>query len=278
MKRITLLAFTAMMALSIAGCSNGDKEQTASQPAAESQQQISPEASATEVEKDQPAGEAVAEAVETGEGELGTEPPASSEIRLAQAAPTPLATRFIEGKHYKLINPAQPTSSAPDQVEVAEFFMYTCPHCYNFEPYVQSYLARKPAYVNFVRIPVIFDKTAELHARAFYTEEVLGILDKTHSAMFKEIHVNRNLMSSEDAIVDFFISQGIDGPEFRKAFRSFPVDTKMRQGATTARRFQITGVPTIVVNGKYVTGGSMAGSYETLLDIIDELVMIEHTR
>jgi thiol:disulfide interchange protein DsbA len=279
MNRITLLGLFAAIALATAACSKNDQEQVASTPATESAQADKTDAAGTpDAQADQPAAEPVAEAVEAGEGELGAEPQASSEIRLAQAAPTPLATRFVEGKHYKLINPAQPTSSPPDQVEVAEFFMYTCPHCYNFEPYVQAYLARKPAYVNFVRVPVIFNPTAELHARAYYAEEVMDILDKTHNAMFKEIHVKHDMLGSEDAIVDFFISQGIDGPEFRKTFRSFPVETKLRQGATMARRFQITGVPTVVVNGKYVTGGSMAGSYETLMEVIDELVMIEHTR
>ncbi|MCJ7558672.1 MAG: DsbA family protein [Gammaproteobacteria bacterium] len=275
MKRISPLALILLMTL-IAGCSKNDKEQVASQPAADAQQ-ASTELATAPAEAAQVVAEPVAEAVEAGEGELGSEPQASTEIRLAQASPTPLVTRFVAGKHYTLINPAQPTSSAPDQVEVAEFFYYTCPHCYNFEPFVQTYLARKPAYVNFVRVPAVFNQGLELYARAYYTAEAMGILDKTHGAMFKEIHVKRNMMTTENAIVDFYISQGVDGVIFRKTFNSFAVDTKLRQGATMAQRFKISGVPTVIVNGKYVTGGSLAGSYETLLEIIDELVMIEHT-
>lgn len=276
MKRISPLALILLLVLA-AGCSKSDPEQVASQPAAETQA-VSEESATAPAEAAQAVAEPVADAVEAGEGELGAEPQASSEIRLAQATPTPLATRFVAGKHYTLINPAQPTSSAPDQVEVAEFFMYTCPHCYTFEPHVQRYLANKPAYVNFVRVPVVFNQGAELHARAFYTAETMGVLDKTHGPMFKEIHVNRNMLGNEGAIIDLFVSLGVDEPTFRKTFSSFAVDTKMRQGATMARRFQISSVPNIVVNGKYMTGGSMAGSYETLLEIIDELVMIEHTR
>jgi len=276
MKRNSLFALMLFVALAT-GCSRSDKEQAASQPAAEAQPAPTEQATApTEVA--QAVAEPVTEAVEAGEGELGSEPQASTEIRLAQETPSPLVTRFVAGKHYTLINPAQPTSSAPDQVEVAEFFMYSCPHCYNFEPHIQQYLASKPAYVNFLRVPVVFNQAAELHARAFYTAEAMGILDKTHGPMFKEIHVNRNMLGSENAIVDLFISLGVDGPKFRETFNSFAVDTKMRQGATMARRFQITSVPNIVINGKYMTSGSMAGSYETLLEIIDELVMIEHSR
>ena len=274
MKRISLLALILLVALAT-GCSKSDPEQVASQPAAEAQSaSTEPAIAPAEVAVAEP----VAEAVEAGEGELGSEPQASTEIRLAQATPTPMTTRFVAGKHYTLINPAQPTVSAPDQVEVTEFFYYTCPHCYNFEPFVQTYLARKPAYVNFVRVPAVFNPGLELYARAYYAAEAMGILEKTHGAMFKEIHVKRNMMTTEDAIVDFYISLGVDGVEFRKTFNSFAVDTKLRQGATMARRFKITGVPTVVVNGKYMTGGSLAGSYETLLEIIDELVMIEHTR
>ncbi len=134
MKRISLLALILLVALAT-GCSKSDPEQVASQPAAEAQSASTEPATApAEVAVAEP----VAEAVEAGEGELGSEPQAGTEIRLAQAAPTPLATRFVAGKHYTLINPVQPTSSAPDQVEVAEFFMYTCPHCYTFEPHVQK--------------------------------------------------------------------------------------------------------------------------------------------
>lgn len=276
MKHISPLALILLLALAM-GCSKSDQEQVASQPASEAQE-ASTETTTAPAEAAQAVAEPVAEAVEAGEGELGSEPQASKEISLAAATPTPLATRFVAGKHYTLINPAQPTSSAPDQVEVAEFFMYTCPHCYNFEPYIQQYLANKPAYVNFVQVPVVFNQGAELHARAFYTAETMGVLDKTHGPMFKEIHVSRNMLGSENAIVDLFISLGVDGPAFRKTFNSFAVDTKMRQGATMARRFQISSVPNVVINGKYMTSGSMAGSYETLLEIIDELVMIEHTR
>jgi thiol:disulfide interchange protein DsbA len=124
----------------------------------------------------------------------------------------------------------------------------------------------------------VFNQVAQLHARAFYTAEVMGILETTHYPMFKAIHVDRNMLASEEAIISLLTPLGVDEAEFRKNFNSFAVDTKMRQGATMARRFQISSVPNVIVNGKYLTGGAMAGSYETLLEIIDELVMIERTR
>lgn len=276
MQRLILTAVSVALLL-IAGCSKNDTDTPASAPAAAEEQAPAPEANAP-VEAEKAVAEAVEEAVESGEGEATPEPQASNEIRLAQSAPAPLATKFVAGKHYTLLNPAQPTSSAPGQIEVAEFFMYTCPHCYTFEPHVQTYLANKPSDVNFIRVPVVFNQVAQLHARAFYTAEVMGILETTHYPMFKAIHVDRNMLASEGAIISLLTSLGVDEAEFRKNFNSFAVDTKMRQGATMARRFQISSVPNVIVNGKYLTGGAMAGSYETLLEIIDELVMIERSR
>jgi len=272
-----ILSAVSVVLLLAAGCSQSDTDQPTAQPAATEQQAPAKEVIAP-VETEKAVAEAVEDAVESGEGETAPEPQASNEIRLAQATPAPLATKFVAGKHYTLLNPAQPTSSAPDQIEVAEFFMYTCKYCYNFEPFVQTYLAKKPSDVNFIRVPVVFNQAAQLHARTFYTAEVMGILETTHYPMFKAIHVDRNMLASEEAVISLLTPLGVDEAEFRKNFNSFAVDTKMRQGATMARRFEISSVPNVIVNGKYLTGGAMAGSYETLLEIIDELVMIERTR
>jgi thiol:disulfide interchange protein DsbA len=280
MKRIALIAWIAIAPL--VACSADNTEPLSTQDAAPSQQQSQP--TGPQEELTTPAARTASTekepaAVEAGEGEGAAEPQASGEIKLAQATPVPapLRTQFTAGRHYQLVNPAQPTSSPPDQIEVAEFFMYTCPHCYSFEPYVQNYLASKPADVNFVRIPVMFNEVAQLHARAYYTAEILGVLDKTHMPMFQEIHVKRNMLASEEQLAAFFERFGVDQATFRKTFNSFAVETKLKQGATAARRFQINSVPNVVVNGKYITGGSMAGSLENLVAIIEELTMIERT-
>jgi len=275
MKRIVLLAWIALVPL--VACSADNTEPAADQAPAQQpvaqREAAAPDAGTAAVPAEQPA------AVEAGEGEAAGEAQASGEIRLAQATPTPapLRTRFTAGRHYQLINPAQPTMSPPDKIEVAEFFMYTCPHCYSFEPHVQNYLSTLPADVSFVRVPVLFNEVAKLHARAYYTAEILGVLDKTHVPMFEEIHGKRNMLASEQELAAFFQRFGVSREDFGKTFNSFAVETKLKQSATNARRFQINSVPNVVVNGKYVTGGSMAGSFENLLAIIDELVMIERS-
>lgn len=280
MKRIALMTWIVIAPL--VACSADNTDPSSAQDSAATQQAGEPA-----VLQEQPVNAAgqlagtgeEAAAVEAGEGESAAEPQASGEIKLAQATPVPapLRTQFTAGRHYQLVNPAQPTGSPPDQIEVAEFFMYTCHHCYSFEPYAQNYVANKPADVNFVRIPVMFNEVAQLHARAYYTAEILGVLDKTHLPMFQEIHVKHNMLASEDQLAAFFQRFGVDQAVFRKTFNSFAVETKLKQGATAARRFQINSVPNVVVNGKYITGGSMAGSLENLVAIIEELTMIERT-
>jgi thiol:disulfide interchange protein DsbA len=225
-----------------------------------------------------PTTEAQAEdVVEAGE-EVATETASQSEIVLAQADTSAAKTsRFTAGKDYEVVKPAQPTSAGPGEVEVLEFFMYTCPHCFNFEPHVNNYVADKPDYVKFVRVPVMFNDVAALHARAYYTAEILGVLDKTHLPMFEEIHINRNMLSTESELEDFFASHGVDREQFRGTFNSFAVEGKLKKGATAAQRLKISSVPFVAINGKYKTSGSMTRSYEKVIEVIEDLTAVEHS-
>ncbi len=182
---------------------------------------------------------------------------------------------IVEGTHYRVLTPAQPTSSSPDTVEVAEVFMYMCPHCFSFEPFINSYLADKPGYVSFVRIPASFNRIARIHAKGFYAAESLGVLEKVHVPFFRAYHNENKQLANEDAIIDFLVSNGVAREEAAMAMKSFDVDTKLRRADTLMRRYRIDSVPALVINGKYVTSGAMAGSMDKLDDIIDYLVAKE---
>jgi protein dithiol oxidoreductase (disulfide-forming) len=175
-----------------------------------------------------------------------------------------------------MLTPTQPTSSGPDQVEVTEVFWYGCPHCFAFEPYLEAWQADKADYINFVRVPAVWNPTLRLHAQAFYTAEVLGKGAEMHSPMFQEIHVNGNYLDTEAKIAEFFGRFGVSAADFENAFKSFTVDTKLQRAEELNRRYRITSVPSIVVNGKYTTNGTMAGSYDRLLELVDELAAREH--
>ena len=180
------------------------------------------------------------------------------------------------GLSYLRLTPTQPTSSSPDKVEVAEFFWYGCPHCFAFDPYVRKWLATKPDYVSFVRIPAVWNPLVRMHARMFYTAQELGKGDEMHEAFFNEIHNNGDMLDTEEKIAAFFGTFGVSETDFKKAWDSFAVNEKLQRANELARRYNISSVPTIVVNGKYTTNGEMAGSWDLLIELTNQLVAAEH--
>jgi thiol:disulfide interchange protein DsbA len=208
-------------------------------------------------------------------------------IMLARADTTATSAqnwKFKEGQHYIRMVPSQPTMGGADKVEVAEFFWYGCPHCYSFEPTINAWAESMPASARFVRIPVVWNTVHELHARLFYTMEVLarnGTLadgEAFHNTVFQEIQTRGNRLTSEDSIRRLFERFGVDGAAFDQTWRSFEVDQKLRVAKDLGRRYSIQGVPAVVVNGKYRTGGQEAGSYDAVPDVIDELIARESQR
>ena len=226
--------------------------------------------------------EAEEQVITAGESEDAAEeePEASERIVLAQADPdtSPSApeSRFIDGKHYTSLIPAQPTSSPPDKIEVAEVFMFSCPHCYNFQPHIQQWLKNKASYVEFVRIPANFNPLAREHSRAYYAAVQLGIAEQISIPFFREFHTNRNPLNTPDRLAKFFFRFDISEEDFFKAFNSFEVDSKVRQADKLTRRYQISGVPAVVINGKYVSGADKVGGYENLIALMDDLAAQEN--
>lgn len=172
---------------------------------------------------------------------------------------------------YKEISPAQPTE-AEDKIEVVEIFWYGCPHCYDFEPHIERWHENAPDDVAFRRMPAVLNQSWLPHAKAYYTAIKLGVLDQIHKPLFDALHSERKRIFSESELKDFFVSRGVDGSDFSRAYNSNEVETKIKQAYFMARNYKLTGVPSVVVNGKYMTSASMAGSYEKLLEIIDHLV------
>lgn len=175
---------------------------------------------------------------------------------------------------YVTISPPQPTQTG-NKIEVVEIFWYGCPHCYDFEPYIEKWLETKPGDVEFRRMPGIFRKSWIPHAKAFYTAEKMGVMDKIHHPLFEALHKYRKKVYDDDAIEEFFEDQGIDSSDFSKIYESEEVDTKVKQAFIMGQRYKITGTPAVVVNGKYMVSGSTAGSFSNVLKIIDQLVAKE---
>jgi len=187
---------------------------------------------------------------------------------------TGFAAEYKEGIHYIPVNPPQPTSTK-DKVEVVELFWYGCPHCYRLEPYVKRWLKKKPANAEFVRMPGVLNPGWELLARAYYTAEILGVVEKVHSPIFDTIHGKRKSLGTEAAIMNVFKEYGVSEKDFKQTFRSFAVETKIRRARDMGRRYQAEGVPAIIVNGKYRISATTAGGPAQVFKVVDYLVKKE---
>jgi protein dithiol oxidoreductase (disulfide-forming) len=203
--------------------------------------------------------------------------PAAEPIRVAQASPTAPATnaRFVAGQHYRVLSPAQPTSVPPGKVEVVDVFWYGCGGCFAMYPYMEAWKAAKPEVAEYVQLPATLNPGWQPHARLHYATRALGISDQTHSAIFREYHVNRNPLNTMELMIDFLAGFNVSEADAREALTAFGVDTQLRAGDVRLRRFQLSFVPAFVVNGKYVVGVEQAGSAEAVLEVINYLVALE---
>ena len=231
--------------------------------------------------------EIVEEAEATVVEESAAEPEGDEQTIMLAQADTPAVAQewqFQEGKNYIRLVPTQPTVGGADKIEVAEFFYYLCPHCYNFEPLIKEWAANKPANTRFVQVPAMWNQVLVLHGRMFYTAEILarnGVIedaDAFNAAIYQEIHVRNNKLSSEGAIQKLFERFNVSADDFNRTWNSFEVDQKMRVAADLARRYSVSSTPTVVVNGKYRFGAQEAGSYPKVLEVIDELIIRESAR
>lgn len=175
---------------------------------------------------------------------------------------------------YEAVSPAQPVQN-PSKIEVIEFFWYGCPHCYSLEPSMVAWLKNKPANVEFIRQPAVFSDLWGKHAKAFFTAEALGVSEKVHADFFDAIQNKKQKLDSEDELAKFFAAHGVKETDFKAAYSSFMVDAKMRQAETMAARYGITGVPALIVNGKYKVTATTAKSQENMLSVTNQLIQQE---
>ena len=184
-----------------------------------------------------------------------------------------LAEDYKEGTHYQALTP-QATDSG-DKIEVLEFFWYGCPHCYSFEPYLRSWKKSKPANVVFKRVPAMFRPEWEVQARSYYALSNMNVVEDIHGKIFDAMHKDKKRLNTLAEITDFVVKNGVDEQRFNNEYNSFVVDGMVRKAKKKQKAYKVKGVPTIVVNGKYTTGGSMAGSYDNMIKVMDYLIQKE---
>jgi thiol:disulfide interchange protein DsbA len=277
MKNIFALSILLLFAVA---CSKEEAAQPAAEEAPVAEETVVDEAPAAE------ATEAAEETIEVVEESAAEAEPEDEAIVLAVAdtPEAPQTWKYKEGQHYTRMVPTQPTVGGADKVEVAEFFWYGCPHCFDAEAYINAWSDEKPANSRLVKMPVVWNPTAQLHARMFFTAEVLvrnGKIDDGrafHQTVFQEYHRRGNQMATEAAIAKLFTRFGVSQDDFESTWGSFEVDQKLRVANDLMRRYKINSVPTVVVNGKYRTSATEVGSYPGLIELIDELIVRESIR
>jgi thiol:disulfide interchange protein DsbA len=209
--------------------------------------------------------------------------------RLAQALPTQTSIaqssiaegKWQAGRNYTALSPAQPTNAGPGKVEVIEVFWYGCSHCYELDPYLESWAKNKPAYIEFVRLPVIWGPGHKLHGRLFYTLQVLGKLETLHTKVFDTIHRGGNMLIAQDEDATFKMqlawaeANGVNGEDFKREYNGFAVKTALDRAELLTKRYRVAGVPLMIVNGRYSTDVGAAGGHSQLLTLLNDLAASE---
>lgn len=282
-----------LAALSLAACARHDSPAPA--PAAAAAATPAPASApapqaappATPPAPSQTATEQATGAQESGDG-AANERPTSGDASLERMASLPADAqlpggRWKAGVNYQPLVPAQPTSVSPGQVEVLEIMWLGCPHCYALEPYIQAWAKKKPGYVVFVRAPVMWSSPGPYaaHAHLFYTLQALGRPDLIEKAFDTIQHRVSPLMAQSESESfnmqqAWAVQQGISADDYKNAYNSFTVNSDLQRAEELSQRYHVTGVPFIVVNGKYTTDVQTAGGPNQLIQLIDDLAAYEH--
>jgi len=183
---------------------------------------------------------------------------------------TQVHAEVVAGKDYKLLNPAQPTSSG-SKVEVLEFFFYGCSHCFHLHHPLSAWEKKMPKDVDLQYVPVIFRDTWEPMARTFYALESMGLRSKLHNDLFEAWNVNNIDLSDEARITEFVVKHGVDRAKFGAAYNSFSLQSKVARSNQMVQSFGVRGTPTLVVDGKYIITGLEP---EESIRVLDEVIKI----
>jgi thiol:disulfide interchange protein DsbA len=263
---ISLLALLPILA----ACKAQDGTANTTAPTEPATPSSTPAAEPAAPSTEAPAASGDTAAAETAAAAATTPAPAAASSR--PTGPEPVA-----GTDYLLIENGQPFQPAAGKIEVAEIFGYVCPACAAFQPLIGPWKAGLPSDVNFVYVPAMFGGTWDNYARAFYAAQSMGLQEKTHEALYSAIHAEQTLKGergrdSVEDIAAFYGKHGADAKQFASTMSSFAVNAKTNAAKQFAQRSQITGTPSVIVNGKYLVKGK---SFPDMLRIADHLIARE---
>ena len=155
---------------------------------------------------------------------------------------------------------------------IYEFFWYGCPHCYNLEPTMDRIEADLEKDTKVVKLPVALRDSWIPHAKLYYALKQMDKIDQVHNLIFEEIHLEDNRLNTEQQMIDFLGKHGIDTDKFIEKYNSFGTEARIKKASNLAKKYQIDSVPTIIINGKFLTSGSYVSSYDELYSVVNLLV------
>ena len=176
------------------------------------------------------------------------------------------AADYVAGKDYRVID--NPETISGDAIIVREFFWYGCPHCNALNPHMEKWAKTKDKDVAFFKTPAALNPVWEANARGFYAAQLLGFENKTHDALFSAVHKDGKKLFDQSSLSKWYATKGVNEKKFNSLYNSFAVGTKIGRSQEGAKRYQITGVPSVVVQGKYVVTGEDA----KVVKVVDYLV------
>ncbi len=182
-----------------------------------------------------------------------------------------VAAPLVAGKNYMRLSNPQPVDTGK-KIEVIEFFSYGCPHCSALEPFLDAWRAKLPPDVAFRRVPVMFHDQWVHLARIYYTLDAMGDEAKFSPEVFKAIHGDGLALWDDKKFFDWAASKGLDRKKLEGVFTSFTVDSKIKRAMQLGKDYAIDSVPTVIVDGKYMTSSAMVGTHAALPGAIDELI------
>lgn len=184
---------------------------------------------------------------------------------------TSFAEEFVAGKDYVILKSSE--KGATNKASVIEFFSYGCPWCYKLEPSLNKWVESQGSKIDYKRVPVTFNKDWEIYAKAYYTAQALTLNSQLTPALFKAILKDRKSLNTAQAMIDFFVSHGVDTATAQSAFTHSPsIEIEMENGKRQMAEYQVSAVPALVINNQYKTDLQMAKSEERLFKIAEYLV------
>ncbi len=179
-----------------------------------------------------------------------------------------------EGKDYRKLGKPVASEAPAGKIEVIEFFWYSCPHCNAFEPTFSAWMKSAPKDLVIRRVPVAFNGSFVPQQKIYYALEGMGKLEDMHAKVFRAIHVDRMKLVKDDEIFDWMGKQGVDVAKFKEQYNSFTVSNQVRKATQLQDAYGVEGVPSMGIAGRYYTDGTMAGTMQNVLQVVEQLAAV----